>query len=93
MSRHLATAVANFLFNFIRDTLEKASREQSAESMGPGTDMVKCPRCFTYVPSHKSISARVGGGPMSFCSPECLEAYRRDHQEIDPAAIGGGPVE
>lgn len=93
MSRSLATAVAHFLFNFIRDTLQKARRERPPRNLGPGTDMVRCPRCFLYVPSHKSIPARIGGRPVNFCSAECLEAYRRDHQEIDPVAIERGPIE
>jgi len=85
----LATAVAHFLFNFIRDTLDAARRQRAPDSLGCGTEMVKCPRCFLYVPADKSISARVEGNPLNFCSVECLEAYRRDHGEIDPtAAIG-----
>lgn len=58
--------------------------------LGVGTDMVKCDRCYTYVPQDTSITTRVNGKEMFFCSSTCMEAYRRDWQAIDPSALGKG---
>lgn|GEM_PF-5258664 len=55
--------------------------------LGAGTDLAKCPRCYTYIPVDAALRASVNGFTMHFCSPECLEAYRRDRQDVDAYAL------
>jgi len=87
---HILTAVGNFIYKLAMEALEKARENAPPHHLGNGTDMVKCPRCYTYVSAENAIPTRVEGSALHFCSNECLEAYRRDHQDIDATAIGEG---
>jgi len=93
MNWPLITGVGHFIFNLFRDTVIKArgaGNRDDTRALGRGTDMVKCARCHTYVPHYAGLSAKVGGYTLHFCSKECFEAYRRDHQDIDAVELGGG---
>ncbi len=90
MNWPLITSVGHFIFKLAKKTIEKARKGAPGPALESGTDMVKCPRCFTYVPSSGSISATVKGYTLHFCSKECFEAYRRDHQEIDAIPLDEG---
>ena len=88
MSRWTAlTGAGYFLYRLIRQYIIQLRGKDKFASIGPGTDLVKCPRCYTYVPVDTAMRATARGSALHFCSPECLEAYRRDHQDIDAQAI------
>ena len=82
--------VARLIYNLFRETI-RMTRGATPPPIGPGTEMVKCPRCYTYVTINSALSARIGGQSLYFCSKECFEAYRRDHQDIDASALKDGP--
>ena len=87
MNWPVATGVSSFLYKLMKYAFRKARLSFEPPPLGPGTEMVKCPRCYTYVAANGSIPTRVDGFALNFCSKECLEAYRRDHQDIDAAAL------
>jgi len=86
----LITGIGHFIYKLVKEILRKAREGAPGPALGSGTDMVKCPRCYVYVQAESAISTRVEGRTFHFCSKECLEAYRRDHQDIDAAALDAG---
>jgi len=83
--------VARLMYDLLRETIRIGRSATPPRTIGPGAEMVKCPRCYTYVTIVSALSARIGGNSLHFCSKECLEAYRRDYQDIDAAALKDGP--
>lgn len=85
----LISSVGYFFYKMARQYIRRIKPEKRLY-LGAGTDMVKCARCYTYVPQDTSLSIRVNGKEMTFCSSECIEAYRRDWQDIESSALGDG---
>lgn len=54
-------------------------RAQENGSVTRGT-LVKDPQCGILVDPEIARTARIGGETCYFCSPECLEAYRKEHR-------------
>lgn len=88
MNWPLVKTVGKFFFHFVKETIRKARQGSHQPSIGPGTEMAKCARCYTYVPLSGALPGKIMGYTLHFCSNECFEAYRRDHHDIDAAAIG-----
>lgn len=42
--------------------------------------MVKDPQCGAYFPRRKAVRARIGGRELEFCSEECRDRYRSEHE-------------
>lgn len=76
-----------FFYRWARHYIRRLRTSESLLNIGPGTNLVKCPRCYTYVPEDTAMRVMANGYLLHFCSPECLESYRRDHQEVDARAI------
>ena len=87
----LLTSAGYFIYRMAKQYIRRLRPEKTLH-LGPGTDLVKCPRCYTYVPVDSAMRSSVTGEIVHFCSPECLEAYRRDQQDIDAKAIEPGKL-
>ena len=61
---------------FRRAASPPARREPSAPPVPAGGDLKKDPVCGTYVSTVGSISQRVNGQVIYFCSKECRDKYR-----------------
>lgn len=85
----IISSIGYFLYKMAKQYIRRVKPEKRFY-LGAGTEMVKCARCYTYVPQDTSFTTRVNGVEMVFCSRECLEAYRRDWQEIEPSALSDG---
>lgn len=85
----LISSVGYFFYKMAKQYIRRIKPERHFY-LGAGTEMVKCARCHTYVPQDSSLTSRVNGAQMIFCSSVCMEAYRRDWQEIDPSALSDG---
>lgn len=87
MSRWAALASAGYFLYRMAKKFVVQARQKDNLHLESGTDMAKCPRCYTYVDVDTTMRASVDGISMQFCSPECLEAYRRYEQDIDARAM------
>ena len=87
MSRWAILASTGYFLYRMAKQYVRRLRPDKTLHIGPGTDLVKCPRCYTYVPVDTSMRASINGYTVHFCSPECLEAYRRDGEDVDARAI------
>lgn len=83
----LLTSAGYFMYRMVRQYIRRLRSRDEFAPLSPGTDLVKCPRCYTYVPIDTAMRTSVKGYTLHFCSSECLEAYRRNHQDIDAHAI------
>lgn len=91
MSRFALLATAGyFAYRMAKRFIRRIKPVNNQKYLGPGTDLVKCPRCYTYVPVDGTILSNVGGRRERFCGPECLEAYRRDQQDVQAHSIDSG---
>ena len=90
MSRWALFTSAGYFFYRMAKQYLRLLKPEEQKHIGPGTDLEKCPRCYTYVPIDTAMRSSIGGNTVHFCSPECLEAYRRDQQGVDDKAIEPG---
>ncbi len=51
-----------------------AQKNREAEG-GLDDEMLNCPECATFFPSHIAITKRAGGGRHSFCSADCAKQF------------------
>jgi YHS domain-containing protein len=49
---------------------------QPAPPVSPGGELKKDPVCGTYVSSQISVTKRINGETVHFCSPACRDKYR-----------------
>jgi YHS domain-containing protein len=45
-------------------------------TVSPGGELRKDPVCGTYVSADTSVTKRIGGQTLHFCSPACRDKYR-----------------
>ena len=53
-----------------------ARSPQPAPPVSPGGELKKDPVCGTYVSSQISVTKRIDGETVHFCSPACRDKYR-----------------
>ncbi|HKL24671.1 MAG TPA: PP0621 family protein [Desulfuromonadales bacterium] len=67
--------VAYSVYQGVRRALN-APRPRPPEQKARGEEMVRDPRCGTYLPKAEAIETRVAGETHYFCSAECRQAYQ-----------------
>ena len=45
-----------------------------------GEELVEDPVCHTYIPVNSAVKWERGGKTLYFCSRECLEKYKSEHE-------------
>jgi len=71
------------LYNAVRILFRSAFRAYHAdEDTGrlPGREMVQDPQCRTYIVKDRSVTRRINGTPVHFCSNTCADAYEKGHR-------------
>jgi len=53
-----------------------AKPARSAPTVSPGGELKKDPVCGTYVSADTSVTKRIDGQTLHFCSPGCRDKYR-----------------
>ena len=53
-----------------------AQRGKPAPPVSPGGELKKDPVCGTYVSADTSVTKRIDGRTVHFCSPACRDKYR-----------------
>ena len=71
--------LARSLWRSLLAGIRSAGNPQSATRKPPRVaagELVKDPECGTYVPATASITGKVNGETLHFCSPECRDRYQ-----------------
>lgn len=53
-----------------------AKRARPVPTVSPGGELKKDPVCGTYVSADTSVTRRIDGQTVYFCSPACRDKYR-----------------
>jgi len=74
----LVRSVLRSIFQSLRVAPEQPPRnqERQAPSVPAGGELKKDPVCGTYVSTATSLSRKVNGDIVYFCSKECRDRYR-----------------
>jgi len=64
------------LFPPSRSTQRPATTPQQQPTVVTGGELKKDPVCGTYVSTALSVTRKVNGEMVHFCSPECRDKYR-----------------
>ena len=54
----------------------RQQRDDSASRVSPGGELKKDPVCGTYVSTASSVSRKIGGEMVYFCSAECRDRFK-----------------
>ena len=58
------------------NTQVSANRAREAPTVSPGGELKKDPVCGTYVSTDTSVTKRIDGQTVYFCSAACRDKYR-----------------
>jgi YHS domain-containing protein len=71
-----------FLRNILRSILSGVNSQVAAKparpvpTVSPGGELKKDPVCGVYVSADASVTQKIGGQTVYFCSPGCRDKYR-----------------
>lgn len=71
--------VVNALFRVLGRTSSAPDANRSSPKTETGK-MVACCQCDTYVPESEIIRRNIGAEARDFCSRECLQEYKKEHE-------------